>query len=114
MTETAVEDIITRMAAAELAGDHAALEELIAEDFRLVGPLRFVLEKAEWLEQYRAGHLTSSRVAIKDRAARTRKGITVRRWFVCHAAASSARALRGFRAAAAMLARCWTPRRCAN
>jgi hypothetical protein len=77
MTHTAVEEIITRMAAAELASDHTALEELIAEDFRLVGPLGFVLDKPEGLEQYRAGRLSYSRVAITDPAARTYDDITV-------------------------------------
>jgi hypothetical protein len=77
MTPVTVEDTITRLAAAELAGDHAALHELIADDFRLVGPLGFVLDKPQWLEQYRAGHLRYSRVAIEDPTARTYGDVTV-------------------------------------
>jgi ketosteroid isomerase-like protein len=35
----------------------AALQELLTEDFRLVGPFGFVLDKQQWLQRYRSGAL---------------------------------------------------------
>ncbi|HET6319852.1 MAG TPA: nuclear transport factor 2 family protein [Chloroflexota bacterium] len=46
-----------RWAAAERAGDADALEPLLADDFLLVGPLGFMLDKAQYLGSRRSGDL---------------------------------------------------------
>src|SRR5687768_782648 len=42
---------------AEARADSAALEPLLADDFRGDGPLGFVLDKTGWLDRYRCGEL---------------------------------------------------------
>jgi ketosteroid isomerase-like protein len=49
-----------RWAAAEQDGDAGTLGEIAADDFALVGPFGFVLDKAQWLERYTTGGLTTS------------------------------------------------------
>ena len=44
-------------ASAERAGDADALEPLLADDFLLVGPLGFMLDKTQYLDSRRLGHL---------------------------------------------------------
>ena len=46
-----------RWAAAERAGDADALEPLVANDFLLVGPLGFMLDKTQYLGSRRSGDL---------------------------------------------------------
>lgn len=53
MNDTAqILDLGRRWAAAEQAGDSAALDRLGAAGFRLVGPVGFVLERGPWLERF--------------------------------------------------------------
>ncbi|MEW2519066.1 nuclear transport factor 2 family protein [Actinacidiphila alni] len=44
-----------RWAAAEQAGDEAALTAMAAADFTLVGPVGFVLDRDQWLHRYGSG-----------------------------------------------------------
>src|SRR5689334_15544372 len=46
-----------RWAEAERRGDASALEPLLADDFVLVGPLGFVLDKQQYLASRRSGDL---------------------------------------------------------
>ncbi|MEV6110518.1 nuclear transport factor 2 family protein [Streptomyces sp. NPDC051940] len=46
-------EFAARWAAAELAGDVQALETLLTEDFRAVGPRGYVHDKDAWLRRYR-------------------------------------------------------------
>ena len=45
------------------AGDAGALGALLTDDFRLVGPLGFVLARDEWLGQHRSGALVTHEIA---------------------------------------------------
>jgi ketosteroid isomerase-like protein len=49
-----------RWAEAERTADTVVLAELAADDFRLVGPFGFVLDRAQWLRRYAPGALITS------------------------------------------------------
>jgi ketosteroid isomerase-like protein len=51
---------------AEVDGDIAALDALATDDFMLVGPLGFVLDKQQWLDRYRGGGLNTKTLAFED------------------------------------------------
>lgn len=61
-----IEDLERRWARAEIAGDVAALDGLATDDFTLVGPFGFVLDKQQWLDRYRGGDLTTSELDWRD------------------------------------------------
>jgi ketosteroid isomerase-like protein len=58
-TDQRVRELGGRWAEAEQRGDVEALDALSTEDFTLVGPLGFVLNKQQWLDRYRTGTLTT-------------------------------------------------------
>jgi ketosteroid isomerase-like protein len=47
--------LVDRLAVAEVRGDPALLDALLAEQFVGVGPLGFVLSRQQWLERFRNG-----------------------------------------------------------
>lgn len=51
---------------AELAGDAAALDKLAVEDFVLVGPLGFMLDREQWLDRFRVADLIISSLTWDD------------------------------------------------
>ena len=51
---------------AERAGDADALEQLLADDFLLVGPLGFMLDKTQYLGSRRSGDLTHQSLVWED------------------------------------------------
>ncbi len=51
---------------AEVRGDVAALDTLTTDDFTLVGPLGFVLDKQQWLARYPSGGLVTQRLDWTD------------------------------------------------
>lgn len=59
-----------RWTTAEVAGDPAALDGLATEDFTLVGPAGFVLDKQQWLERYPQGDLRTRSLRFEDTATR--------------------------------------------
>jgi ketosteroid isomerase-like protein len=59
-TVTEIRAVGARWAQAESTGDVRTLDELSAEEFRLVGPFGFVLDKAQWLDRYASGDLVTS------------------------------------------------------
>ena len=59
-------DFGRRWAAAELAGDTAALGPLLADDFVCVGPLGFVLTKEQYLRSRWSGDLKQTAFSWED------------------------------------------------
>src|ERR671933_435170 len=67
---TAVEQQVLELgrhwAAAELRGDPQALSPLLADDFLLVGPLGFMLDKEQYLGSRRSGDLKHASLVWED------------------------------------------------
>ncbi len=61
-----IQELENRWASAEIAGDVSTLDKLATEDFTLVGPFGFVLDKQQWLDRYRSGDLTTSELDWRD------------------------------------------------
>jgi len=59
-------DLGQRWAAAERAGNADALDPLLADDFLLVGPLGFMLDKAQYLASRRSGDLRHTSLMWED------------------------------------------------
>jgi hypothetical protein len=69
-TSEAIRELGERWLAAEVDADVDTLEKLITDDFGLVGPYGFVLDKEQWLDRYRSGDFTTSRLSWDDVALR--------------------------------------------
>jgi ketosteroid isomerase-like protein len=65
-----IRELETQWARAEVAGDVSILDKMATEDFTLVGPFGFVLDKQQWLDRYRSGDLTTSELDWRDRQVR--------------------------------------------
>ena len=68
MTTTAdqIRDLGVRWIDAELTADVDTLDALATDDFRLVGPFGFVLDKQQWLDRYRSGDFSMSAMTWHD------------------------------------------------
>jgi len=66
-----ISELEQQWVAAERAGDASALERLLADNFRAVGPVGFVLDKQQWLDRYRNGDLHSDEIVWDDVDIRT-------------------------------------------
>jgi ketosteroid isomerase-like protein len=51
-TTNEIQRALEEFADAQIRGDSGALAQLLTDDFKLVGPLGFVVPKAQWLEQF--------------------------------------------------------------
>lgn len=69
-TEQEITEIGRRWAEAEVAGDTDTLDALSTDDFTLVGPLGFVLDKKQWLDRYRTGELVLTELTWDELAVR--------------------------------------------
>ncbi|BCJ37627.1 hypothetical protein Athai_51300 [Actinocatenispora thailandica] len=72
MSITEITELGRRWVAAELQGDTDTLDELAVDDFTLVGPLGFLLDKKQWLDRYRSGQFVTDELDWHD--------VTVRRY----------------------------------
>jgi uncharacterized protein DUF4440 len=52
--------------AAEASGYAANIDQLISDDFTGVGPLGFVLTRAEWLDRHASGALRYSALRLEE------------------------------------------------
>ena len=59
-------DVGQRWVTAELGADVATLERMVTDDFRLVGPFGFVLDKDQWLDRYRSGDFATTALTWHD------------------------------------------------
>lgn len=69
MTSTPAEeirDLGSRWVDAELAADVETLDAIATDDFRLVGPFGFVLDKQQWVDRYRSGDFATSALRWHD------------------------------------------------
>ena len=66
MTSDQIAQLEERWRAAEVAGDTATLDQLTAPEFRLVGPLGFVLTKPQWLQRYEGGGLVTTALEWRE------------------------------------------------
>jgi hypothetical protein len=55
-----------RWTEAEIKADVAALDALATDDFTLVGPVGFILDKQQWLERYRQEDLVTHSLHFED------------------------------------------------
>jgi ketosteroid isomerase-like protein len=76
-TDQHVKELGQRFAEAQMLRDIDQLEALLSEDFKLVGPLGFVLDKQQWLAQYRSGALEMQSVRWDDVEVRDYGGVSV-------------------------------------
>jgi ketosteroid isomerase-like protein len=65
-THDELRELERRWTEAEIQADVAALDALAADDFTLVGPAGFVLDKRQWLERYRQGDLVTRSLRLED------------------------------------------------
>lgn len=65
-TEDALEQLHQRWTDAEQRGDTDALSALTTDDFMLVGPLGFLLNKQQWVDRYRTGDLVTKSLDWRD------------------------------------------------
>jgi hypothetical protein len=70
MTGTEIQICLERLTEAELSGNAAELDSLTTDDFTLVGPLGFVLDKEQWLDRHRSGALTTDALAWQPESVR--------------------------------------------
>ncbi len=63
---------------AEVDGDVATLDLLATDDFVLVGPVGFVLDKHQWLERYRGGALRTTTLAFEEAVTRVHGDCAIR------------------------------------
>jgi ketosteroid isomerase-like protein len=71
LTTDEISKLLERFAEAQRLSDVDALSELLADDFKLVGPLGFVVGKPQWLEQFLSGALQIESLAWDEVDIRT-------------------------------------------
>ncbi len=68
--EQQLNDLIQQFIANELRRDNAALNAFLTDDFHLVGPAGFVLNKTDWLGSLASGNLKLTALTLKGVAVR--------------------------------------------
>lgn len=70
-TATEIRELGARWVDAEQRGDSDTLAAMIVDDFTLIGPLGFVLDREQWLARYRTGDLVTTSLQWDDVAVRS-------------------------------------------
>jgi len=70
-------DLCEHLAEAQLRGDAEALDALLTDSFRLVGPAGFVLDKEEWIDQFRSGRLSVQSLTWDEVEVRTQAEVAI-------------------------------------
>lgn len=70
MTRDELRELEHRFSEAEISSDVAVLDALATDDFTLVGPAGFVLDKQQWLERYRRRDLVTHSLRVEDASIR--------------------------------------------
>jgi ketosteroid isomerase-like protein len=65
-----LQELEQRWIKGEIEADAVALEALAVDDFMLVGPAGFVLDKQQWLDRYRQGDLVTRSLSFEDTTTR--------------------------------------------
>ncbi|MGH3673946.1 MAG: nuclear transport factor 2 family protein [Pseudonocardiaceae bacterium] len=76
-TEDQVHELGRRWVEAEQSGDLTVLDAITTDDFTLVGPLGFVLDKQQWLGRYRTGALVTTSLVWDEVTVRDYGGTAV-------------------------------------
>ena len=62
-TTNEIQTLTSRWIQAELTGDVAAMTDLTADGFTLVGPLGYLLDQQQWLDRYSTGDLVTKELS---------------------------------------------------
>jgi hypothetical protein len=65
-TQDELHELERRFAEAEISSDVVMLDDRATDDFRLVGPAGYVLDKQQWLERYRQRQLVTHSLRFTD------------------------------------------------
>ncbi len=76
-TTTETTAFLDAWCAAELAGDVAALDRYLADDFLAIGPLGFTLTRQDWLDRHASGVLTYEAFGLVETSTRRYGDVTV-------------------------------------
>jgi ketosteroid isomerase-like protein len=81
-TSEQLDDLDRRWTEAEAEGDATTLDGLATDDFTLVGPAGFVLDKRQWLDRYREGDLRTRSLRFEEGPTRVYgdTAVTIGRW----------------------------------
>jgi len=71
LTREEISKLLQRFTDAQRRSDVGALSGLLSDDFKLVGPLGFVVPKQQWLEQFHAGALQIASLQLDEVDIRT-------------------------------------------
>ena len=69
-THDELSELERRWTEGEIEADVAALDAITTDDFALVGPAGFVLDKQQWLERYRQGDVLTRSLSMEETTTR--------------------------------------------
>ena len=61
-----IRELGDRWAVGEVAGDTKALAGIVTDDFKLIGPFGYILDKQQWLDRYDSGDFVTTSLSWHD------------------------------------------------